>query len=446
MAATVPYPYFELEIDRAGALVRAGQLDSVPEAIRSQRATDVFIVSHGWNNDMDEARALYGELFTSVKTRAAGVPAIAARTLLVVGVFWPSKKFADETLIPGGAASADDAKADEILDLQLRRFGELVGDARAAGDVSRARALVPRLAQDAGAQIEFARILLGLLPDSIGEEGDPHISRAPANADLPSGTLLDVLSRPSLAPPPAAEQGGAAGFASPDAAAPEDEGRAAGIGDFFGGVKAGALNLVNYATYYQMKDRAGIVGRGAVHRALTRIRTLPQAPRVHLIGHSFGARVVTAALLGDGGGATTLSLLQGAFSHFGFAQGYDEAKTRDGLFRRVVADGRVSGPIVITHTRNDNAVGIAYAIASRVAGQIAAAVGDADDPYGGLGSNGAQKTPEATFSALLAPGAAYAPMAPGRITNLKSDPFIANHSDIRGEAVAHAILTAVAST
>jgi hypothetical protein len=91
-------------------------------------------------------------------------------------------------------------------------------------------------------------------------------------------------------------------------------------------------------------------------------------------------------------------------------------------------------------------VGIAYAIASRVAGQIAAAVGDADDPYGGLGSNGAQKTPEATFGALLAPGAAYAPMAPGRITNLKSDPFIANHSDIRGEAVAHAILTAVAST
>jgi hypothetical protein len=51
--------------------------------------------------------------------------------------------------------------------------------------------------------------------------------------------------------------------------------------------------------------------------------------------------------------------------------------------------------MIITHTRRDTAVGMAYAIASSVAGQASSAIGDADSPYGGLGSNGAQHTPEA---------------------------------------------------
>src|SRR5574342_122312 len=103
MPVAVPYPYFELEIDKRGEFVGAAPLDAVLAAIGSQRPSDVFVVSHGWNNDMADARALYGELFTSVKTRAASVPAMAGRTPLVIGVLWPSKKFADEALIPGGA-------------------------------------------------------------------------------------------------------------------------------------------------------------------------------------------------------------------------------------------------------------------------------------------------------------------------------------------------------
>jgi len=49
----------------------------------------------------------------------------------------------------------------------------------------------------------------------------------------------------------------------------------------------------------------------------------------------------------------------------------------------------VAGPILITHTANDKAVGIAYALASRISGQTGAALGDATDVFGGIGRNGA---------------------------------------------------------
>lgn len=66
---------------------------------------------------------------------------------------------------------------------------------------------------------------------------------------------------------------------------------------------------------------------------------------------------------------------------YGFADDWEPGQ-QHGYFRNVIAENKVTGPMLITHTGNDKAVGIAYAIASRVAGQTAAAVGDANDIYG----------------------------------------------------------------
>jgi hypothetical protein len=169
--------------------------------------------------------------------------------------------------------------------------------------------------------------------------------------------------------------------------------------------------------------------------------------RLHLIGHSFGCRLVTAATAGPANApplpVDSLTLLQAAFSHFGFAQAYDG--THDGYFRRVVTDpARVRGPIVITFTAKDKAVGLAYPIASRIARQIAAAMGDANDPYGGLGRNGAQKTPGAETVTLGKVGTAYA-FAMRGIYNLDSNAVIGGHSDLAHPEVAYAIVSAVAA-
>jgi hypothetical protein len=144
----------------------------------------------------------------------------------------------------------------------------------------------------------------------------------------------------------------------------------------------------------------------------------------------------------------SLSLLQAAFSHHAFSGKYGDGK--QGFFRRVVSDTCVRGPTIITHTRNDRAVGLAYALASRMAGQDASAIGDRDDPYGGLGSNGARDTAEAVDAPALAAGGAgthYSPaIGSSRIHNLLAARFVSGHSDIANDAVAYAILNAVAAT
>jgi len=108
----------------------------------------------------------------------------------------------------------------------------------------------------------------------------------------------------------------------------------------------------------------------------------------------------------------------------------------------VITGGKVSGPILVSHTVKDLAVGLAYAIASRIAGQNAAAIGDANDPFGGLGRNGAQHTPEAKDGDLLAVGGKYSLVAPTKIFNLKADSIIGGHSDIVKPEIAFALLQA----
>ena len=55
------------------------------------------------------------------------------------------------------------------------------------------------------------------------------------------------------------------------------------------GVTAGASNLLNYVTYYRMKERAGAVGRAGVNETIRRVRADLPDVRIHAIGHSFAA-------------------------------------------------------------------------------------------------------------------------------------------------------------
>ena len=67
----------------------------------------------------------------------------------------------------------------------------------------------------------------------------------------------------------------------------------------------------------------------------------------------------------------------------------------------------IKGPLIITHTTSDKAVGMAYPLASLLAGQNASALGDKNSVYGGIGRNGAQRTPEAVEGNLLTVGGNY---------------------------------------
>ena len=63
---------------------------------------------------------------------------------------------------------------------------------------------------------------------------------------------------------------------------------------------------------------------------------------------------------------------------------------------------------------------------------------------GGIGRNGAQKTPETITGDLQNESGSYSFEA-GSLYNLKADPFIADHGDVRNTAVANLILSGIAS-
>ena len=224
-------------------------------------------------------------------------------------------------------------------------------------------------------------------------------------------------------------------------------GGAAGLGDIFNGVKGGVMNFLNMTTYWKMKKRAGKVGKKGLYEVLNKLKAQhPVGLKVHLVGHSFGGRVVSAAVRGPdnkpSAPVSTLSLLQAAFSHNGFAENFDG--DRDGYFRRVVTQHNVVGPILITHTKNDKAVGVAYPLASRVNRDDAAAFGDENDRFGGLGRNGAQHTPESVQIQLTDHASTYT-FQMDKIYNLKADNFIEDHGDVRNKAVANLIISCIDS-
>ena len=257
---------------------------------------------------------------------------------------------------------------------------------------------------------------------------------------LAGAEVMNRPAKPVMPAPTKPASGGAAHLGAASVARRRLE-------SFFSGISSAALNLLNYTTYYQMKERAGLVGRTAVNGLLREIVARSPGIKLHLAGHSFGARLVTSAALGADGQPplkfASMTLLQAAFSHNGFAQKFDGKS--DGFFRRVVTERRIAGPVVITYSVNDTAVGIAYPLASLIAGQNAAALGDANDPFGGLGRNGAQHTPEASVLTLATVGSANV-FAAGKIHNLNADRVISSHSDICKPEVAYALLSAVAKT
>lgn len=444
------FPYAEVEFTKTGAVHDQAQLEAAVTTAAAAAVTDVLVVSHGWNNDMTEARNLYKELLGSLRRQldAPGSPVDGGHRFAVVGVLWPSKRFADRDLIASGAASTGGP-------LQLSDLAEHIDDLAgvftapdADERLAQAKALLDELDDRAEAREAFANLLRGLVPPEAADDEDTPRQLF----DLPGQDVLDRLGAPVLPGPPVRSTGPAGGAAGGAAggvaggAAGGVAGGAAGLGQFFTGVRGAARNLLNLVTYYQMKERAGTVGTGGVHALLRRLRDDRADLRLHLVGHSFGGRLVTAAVAGPTDApplpVDSLALLQAAFSHYGFAQDFEPG--RHGFFRQVVAGGRVRGPVVITHTRNDRAVGLAYPLASMLAGQVASALGDRNDRYGAIGSNGAVKTPEAVDLTLLAAGQPYT-LAPGQVCNLHADAFISGHSDVTGDEVAWALLAAAAS-
>jgi hypothetical protein len=127
------------------------------------------------------------------------------------------------------------------------------------------------------------------------------------------------------------------------------------------GRERGALPIspIHALSFWVMKRRAGEVGeRFGRERVAPLWHTLSRPPRLHLVGHSFGAKLVTSMTLG-GVRPSSVTLLLAAFSAFAFAPkvpGFN----RPGFYYPVLAEQRVDGPIVVLRSDHDMALGTFY--------------------------------------------------------------------------------------
>lgn len=410
-------PFFEIEFNREAGQANPEQWPILQTELTTGNYTDILVLSHGWNNDMAEAKDLYANLLGLIQNELSKKDT-SGKKFIAVNIFWPSKKFADKDLISGGAAAIGTIpEADQLIEQcdALALTVESSEEKRILANLS--DALKGTQDEDYIAD-QFTELF-----NSIAKSGNKTEEDTLEPVEV--SVVKSLLKDPNQGNVSNVNQDGGAASAL------------SAIGDSI-------RNLLNLTTYYKMKERAGIVGKNGLNPVLHQITDISKNAAIHMIGHSFGARLVTAAVFGNDTKETyvevkSLLLLQAAFSHYSFADQYDNQN--NGYFRNVIVKNLVQGAVLITHTRNDKAVGIAYALASRLAGQVASAIGDKDSLYGGLGGNGAQKTPGVLDNTLLSAGQSY-DFKPGRIYNLGSDEFISGHSDIRKPEVAHALVTA----
>ena len=430
-------PYVEAQFDKNGGLENENQV-SVPAGV-----TDLLVMSHGWNNNADAARGLYRKLFENF-VAVAQPNDLPGRSFAIVGVIWPSKEF-DELVAASSAPGSAEGSAGlttahkeslKAVEEKLETMKKLFSEPAQRQTLDEVKAFLSDIEDKASARKEFVNKIRSLLDPSAANDEDASGTFFKEDGNELMKNLK--VAEDDLDEEVVGEGEGSASLPLGVGTVQPPQGGAASLATFLSGFKAAVMNVLNFTTYYEMKARAGNVGKNGVAKLIDKLG--PQVDRVHLIGHSFGGRVVTAAAASSSTDKIkSMSLLQTAFSHNGFS------KSMKGFFRSVVDQKRVKGPILVTHTKNDKAVGVAYPLASKIVGDATAAFGDEHDKFGGLGRNGAQQMDlgEVVKGQLLAPDANYQFQA-GKFFNLESSAFIKGHGDVTGKEVAHAVRRAVA--
>jgi hypothetical protein len=411
-----PSPFCWLEFDQNGALVDANAPEAITTMLNAPGVADFVVMSHGWQNTKADAAKLYGTLWghaaTVLHTRDAA-------KIGVVGIVWPAKQYSTDLdaaaaagtvggtrSVGDGAAAPDlspaafEAKLDEIRDLFGADAGPIVDAARDAAD---------------GINFATADALFRASRNAVdAPRADPELAQNRKFFD-PNDSPEVVLG--SLIEPPSIK------------AAPQ-MGHVSGLGDAIGGLfngpRAAVARVLNQLTYYEMKTRAGVVGAALGGKVLPGLH-LTAGKRLHLVGHSFGARLVTAAASALPANPPfelfSLTLLQGAFSHNGLSA---EAS---GAFANVL--GKPTGPISITHTHNDSACTFWYALASRLSNDSTKGFGDADDIFGAMGANGAQKL-KAGAGVADNGGPPFKPQS-GKVNGFLANAYISEHNDVTNQ-------------
>ncbi|MGW5421090.1 serine-threonine protein kinase [Streptomyces sp. NPDC003943] len=392
MTVTSVEPYREIVFDKDGD-GPAGQAAALA-ALGRQGCTDLVVFTHGWNNSPSVATGLFDRFFAPFP-RVAG----PAARLGYAGLIWPSMMFSDEPVPDYPAVAAAVPERTPV--------------------VARLAVLAETEPADEAAFQEFA----ALLRELAGAAGDAGAT------ELPGFLASDPRRVYAMFADALDEAAGTAG------------GEPLFGGDPLKRLWKGAKEALRQTTYFTMKHRAGVVGERGLGPLLGELAHLAPALRVHLVGHSFGARLVAHALPALPAGTRTVksvTLLQGAFSHYAFAARLPHSPDHPGSLPG--AQSRVDGPLVACHSRHDTALRVFYPLASRVSRDDDSLLGEDDPRWQAVGLDGIQAVPGTSVRTLAS---ALRDGLPGSgCVSVDAAEVVSEHSDICHEQLAAVVARA----
>ncbi|MFE3035657.1 serine-threonine protein kinase [Streptomyces canus] len=424
-------PYWELTFDADGD-PDPGRRDRLLAEVVDRGVRDLVVLSHGWNSDRSAATRLCSQFFQPF-------PELAPTARLgYVGVVWPSMRFSDEPIPDFPRAVAAELPPRPVLDKDTRHalLDTFPGRATVIDRLARLLDQQPRAEAELEEFGRLVRMLVEVVPagpqalfaaDTLAE-GVPQ-----DEPEIFAGSAAAVCEEFAQALTQLESTGGAQEFTLPN---PWD----------------GAHELLRQGTYYAMKRRAGTVGERGLGRVVGQLAQAAPGVRVHLVGHSFGARLVSFALRGLPQGVRTVksvTLLQGAFSHYAFATRLPHDARAGGVLQG--QQNRVDGPLVCCYSSHDSALGTLYPLASRMAGD-AQGVAAFDigrtlgAKWGAMGHDGVQAVP-GTASLKLADALTKLPVkgcvnVDAAAVVRRGGPPAGAHSDICHRELARLVLAA----
>jgi hypothetical protein len=408
------FPYYVVPFDAEGLC--AGPLTQQHLLEHCAGHSDIFVFSHGWNNDWSVATERYQHFIAGFQEqrRKLNLPVPADYKPLLVGIFWPSQALAwfDSEVGPGFAAGDPAGQ-----DADAERSSRLVADIAAALPGDR-RARFFELAQAKSLNETEARELAAILASILGGDDESGDTKPPSAHDLLTAAAAFAEPEPDY------DAVGAVG-----ASEAEPQG-AFGVGDVLKALDP--RQLLKPFTVWQMKDRAGMVGSGGVSALLAGLLERSSA-RIHLLGHSYGCKVVMSALCSLPEGhrkVHSVLLLQPAVSQYAFAPQVPEAPGVSGGF--VVGLKRVAMPVVATFSANDEALTKMFHLALRREsdlGEQPVIAGGSPSKYAALGGYGPQASGESIVD-ILDPKQSYAFGGGNRIVGIRATRTISGHGDI----------------
>jgi hypothetical protein len=397
----------------------------LPAVVAREEPTDVFLLSHGWNGDVPSARRQY-DAWVAAMAACPGDAAVARSRPggfrpVVVGVHWPSKAWGSEDLIPQSYAVSGMGAPEQADPVDRLLDGAAAGLVETSAVRDAVRTIVDAALEDpvpmtlpASVRAAYLQLDGALGGGAEGEGAAPGDDRAPFDPEETyQAALMEELSS-------------------------------------FGGTSLGGLLApLRVLTFWHMKRRARDVGTSGVARLLVRLQDAAPQARFHLMGHSFGCIVVSAAVVSAPPNGrrpvASMALVQGAMSLWSFCSAIPSAPARPGFFHRLLADGLVDGPVVVTTSVHDRAVRTFYPLGAGARGQVDYRP-TALPTYGAIGTYGVRGPGVDVTDDDLGPVDVPYEFRPGVVHVLRGDEVIRDgggvmgaHSDITKPPVAHAV-------